>query len=289
MPLITFTGYPCSGKTTWAKKLISALEERIEKAKETNAPGHNYNIVYHTDDNLGIARERYRESLTEKLDRGSQISAVRRDLSRTTFVILDSLSYIKGFRYQLFCEAKGVLTPHCVFHILNSKEELNKWNETAENQWPEGLIDQLCMRYEEPVDTNRWDSPLFTIASSDENEKLPVDEIWDALVLKRPPPPNAATLQKPTSGNNFLQELERQTQDVISKVLQHQQLNGIGRVVIDNPQGIYIDLPPNPVSISQLQRIRRTYIGLNRMRSVQTDRIITLFSDYLNRNLNSDD
>lgn len=128
MPLITITGFPCSGKSKWAKKLIEALEEKIQQASQQAAPGHNYNIKYHTDDTLGISRASYRESVTEKQARGNQISAVRRDLSRSTFVILDSLAYIKGFRYQLFTEAKGVVTPHCVIHVVNSKEDLKKWN-----------------------------------------------------------------------------------------------------------------------------------------------------------------
>lgn len=290
MPLITFTGFPCSGKTTFANKLIQALETKIQEAQKDQLPGHNYNIKYHTDDNLGIARSKYRDSLTEKHGRGTQISAVRRDLSRSTFVILDSLAYIKGFRYQLFCEAKGVLTPHCVIHVINSSQDLKNWNKLKLGEkWEDDLIDQLCMRYEEPIDTNRWDSPLFSVMASDPNEQLPIDEIWDALVLKRPPPPNNATLVKPTSGNDFMQELEKQTQQVVGQILQHQQLSSIGgRVNINKDQGIYIDMPPTSVSIAQLQRIRRTYIGLNRMRSVATDRITPMFADYVNRNLNSD-
>ncbi|EGV61745.1 kti12, chromatin associated [Yamadazyma tenuis] len=293
MPLITFTGFPCSGKSTWATKLIEALEQKIEHAKVDNGPGHNYNIKYHTDDSLGIARKSYRESVSERQARGNQISAVRRDLSRSTFVILDSLAYIKGFRYQLFCEAKGVSTPHCVVHVINSKETVKNWNSSVTNEshiWEEDLIDQLCMRYEEPIDSNRWDSPLFTIAASEEDEQLPIDEIWDTLVLKRPPPPNNATLVKPTSGNNFMQELEKQTSEVIGKILQHQQLSTIGgKVIIDRDNGVVIEMPATTVSIAQLQRIRRTYIGLNRMRSVASDRITPMFSDYVNRNLNSDD
>lgn len=293
MPLITFTGYPCSGKTTWSQKLISGLEERIETAKKDNSPGHNYNIKYFTDDNLGITRELYRESASEKQARANQMSAVRRDLSRSTFVVLDSLAYIKGFRYQLFCEAKGTVTPHCVIHVVSSKDDSKKRNSLITDEsrkWDEEVIDQLCMRYEEPIDTNRWDSPLFTVVTSESDEILPLDEIWDSLVLKRPPPPNAATLVKPTSGNDFMQELEKQTQEVITKILQHQQLNSIGgKVIIDKEKSATINMPPNPVSIAQLQRIRRTYIGLNRMRSVESSRITPMFVDYVDRNLNNED
>lgn len=289
MPLITFTGLPCSGKTTWAKKLISLLEARIEDAKATNGPGHNYKIIYHSDETLGISHNTYVESSTEKHSRGTQMSAVKRDLSRTTIVILDSLSYIKGFRYQLFCEAKGVVTPHCVVQVMNPLEKCLEWNANHNSQWDEQLISQLQMRYEEPNADSRWDSPLFTLISDYENETLPIDEMWDALVLKRPPPPNAATLVKPTLGNNYLQDLDKRTQEVISKIIQHQQLSAIGgEVIIDAKAKLVVEMPPTSVSIAQLQRMRRTFISLNRMRSVDADRITPMFVDYINRSLDSE-
>ncbi|QRG36475.1 hypothetical protein FDK38_000816 [Candidozyma auris] len=286
MPLITFTGLPCSGKSKWAKELVSELEKRIEAAKESNAPGHNYNIVYHSDESIGVNPESYKESATEKSARGAQMSAVKRDLSRSTFVILNSLSYIKGFRYQLFCEAKGVVTPHCVIHVVSSLDKCLERNKESGNKWSPELIEQLQMRYEEPREDARWDSPLFTLVTDYENETLPVDEIWDALVLKRPPPPNAATLVKPTSSNDFLQQLDTLTQNVITKILQHQQLSLGVQVVVS--KDLLIDLPVNKVSIAQLQRIRRTFISLNRMRQIEPDRITPLFVDYVNSSFDNE-
>lgn len=293
MPLITFTGLPSSGKTKWAKELHRLLEERINLAKESNDPGHNYSIIYHSDETLGIPHDTYKDSNKEKHARGSQMSAVKRDLSRTNFVILDSMAYIKGFRYQLFCEAKGLVTPHCVVQVMSSLDTCMKWNDTSEDidkKWDNELIRQLSMRYEEPNSDSRWDSPLFTIIADYDKEQLPIDEIWDCLVLKRPPPPNAATLVKPTSGNDFLQELDKQTLAVIGKIVQHQQLSSIGgEALIDKEKNLYVEMPATTVSIAQLQRIRRTYISLNRMRSVDVDRITPLFVEYVNRSLNNDD
>jgi tRNA uridine 5-carbamoylmethylation protein Kti12 len=42
------------------------------------------------------------------------MSAVKRLLGRDDIVIADGLNYIKGFRYQLYCEAKALQTPSCV-------------------------------------------------------------------------------------------------------------------------------------------------------------------------------
>lgn len=292
MPLITFTGFPCCGKTTWAEKLRVALQKKIDKAKQEESLGQNYTIIYHSDETLGISHDTYRDSNLEKHARGTQMSAVKRDLARNKFLILDTLAYIKGFRYQLFCEAKGVVTPHCVIQVVNPLEKCLEWNQSPnkQNKWDPEVIQQLHMRYEEPNNDSRWDSPLFTIVADYDKEELPVDEIWDALVLKKAPPPNAATIVKATSGNNFLQELDKQTQQVLGKITQHQQLMSVGgEVLIDKENRLVVELPLTTVSLAQLQRIRRSFISLNRMRSVDVDRITALFVDYVNRSLNNDD
>jgi protein KTI12 len=49
----------------------------------------------------------------EKKARGALLSAVERLLNRDTIVIADALNYVKGFRYQLYCVARAVSTPHC--------------------------------------------------------------------------------------------------------------------------------------------------------------------------------
>lgn len=56
----------------------------------------------------------YREARTEKDARATEYSAIKRALGKDTIVLADGLNYIKGFRYQLYCEAKAVQTPSCV-------------------------------------------------------------------------------------------------------------------------------------------------------------------------------
>ena len=41
----------------------------------------------------------------------------RESCPRDDIVIADGLNYIKGFRYQLYCEAKALQTPSCVVSI----------------------------------------------------------------------------------------------------------------------------------------------------------------------------
>lgn len=63
---------------------------------------------------LHIARDAYRDARSEKEARATEYSAVKRLLGPDDIVIADGLNYIKGFRYQLFCEAKALQTPSCV-------------------------------------------------------------------------------------------------------------------------------------------------------------------------------
>lgn len=287
MPLIIVTGLPSTGKSTWVRKLALLLKDRIDKCGDTNLRA--FKITVHDDELLGIPHDTYSASATEKSARGKQISAVKRDLSASNIVILDSLNYIKGFRYQLYCEAKGMVTTHCVIQVLASLDTALEWNKSNPNPWDPKVIQELNMRYEEPSGQTRWDSPLFPLVSDYPDETIPIDEIWDALVLKKPPPPNPATVVKPSTGSGFLQELDSQTLAVVALVIQHQQIYAIGgRVQIDSDAGLYVDMPSQSVSTATLQRIRRTYISLSRVRNIDEDRIKPLFVEYLNSSLNEE-
>ncbi|KAJ1671915.1 kti12, chromatin associated, partial [Spiromyces aspiralis] len=102
MPLIVFTGYPSSGKTTRAKELVEWISQRIYSY---NYSGPIHTVKHITDDDLGYTKDIYADPAEEKKARGSMLSAVERTLSRNSIVVADSLNYIKGFRYQLYCVA----------------------------------------------------------------------------------------------------------------------------------------------------------------------------------------
>jgi protein KTI12 len=64
----------------------------------------------------------------EKKARGAHLSAVERLLSKDDIVIADGLNYIKGFRYQLYCVARALSTPHCVIHAATPLNLVKEWN-----------------------------------------------------------------------------------------------------------------------------------------------------------------
>jgi len=51
---------------------------------------------------------------------------------------------------------------------------------------------------------------------------LPFDSIYEALINRVPPPPNQATQAQPLSATNFLYELDKTTQDIVTALLNSQ-------------------------------------------------------------------
>ncbi|CAI4219137.1 unnamed protein product [Parascedosporium putredinis] len=225
MPLIIISGLPTSGKSTRARQLEAYLRARIEgsEASGTSASGPpKYRLHVVSDDSLAISRAVYDLSsvpaharsanASEKDARAAIYGSVKRVLSDRDIVILDGMNYIKGWRYQLHCEAKAVRTPSVVLQIGCDPEKAKGVNEerlrrraeqegaTDEDEQkgpaekgealPEGYApanwENLVFRYEEPNPMTRWDSPLFALVWDDgeERTKQVFDQLWDAIAGK---------------------------------------------------------------------------------------------------------
>ena len=115
MQLILISGYPASGKTYRSNQLVEFFTSKIQASSDAQIS--RLTVCNINDQSLGLNRDVYREARTEKDARATQYSAVKRSLGKDTIVIADGLNYIKGFRYQLYCEAKAVQTPSCVVSI----------------------------------------------------------------------------------------------------------------------------------------------------------------------------
>lgn len=209
--------------------------------------------IHHIDDTrLGLSREVYAAARSEKDARATLSSAIKRVLDRDTIVVADGMNYIKGFRYQLYCEAKAVQTTNCVVHIGTPADKCRELNELAlksssssssssssptttttstagaeagavaaeKKGYSPTLFENLIFRYEEPNGMNRWDSPLFTIPFED--AEGPYEAIWEALIgssgQAKIVRQNAATVLKPAAEQGYLYELDKTTSEVIAGI-----------------------------------------------------------------------
>jgi len=312
--LIIVTGHPTSGKTHRASQLQSYLTARISSLPSTS-PSSSLRVHLISDHTLSIPRTVYNletkdqhersNNASEKDARATIYAAVKRVLSNKDIVILDGGNYIKGWRYQLYCEAKAVRTGHCVVHIGTAVETARGINEgrlvrrsagEAEEKEEEKAYESECWenlvyRYEEPNAMARWDSPLFTVLWDDETP--PCVAIWDAVVGseaeggKKIVRPNQATVLKAPSSEDYLYELDRSTQAILNRILEWAKDHpgeGGGEVEVGEGSGeeLVVELPANPVGLPALQRLRRQFISLNRQNAVPVKRVRESFVGYLN-------
>lgn len=113
-------------------------------------------------------------------------------LRSDNLVILDALNYIKGYRYELYCSSKANHSTQCTLLTQINYEEAWKLNENRKDgeKYERSVFDALLMRFEEPENRSRWDSPLFVILPE---QRLEFDEISKVLFGKKAPPPNMST------------------------------------------------------------------------------------------------
>ncbi|KAF3189035.1 hypothetical protein TWF106_002766 [Orbilia oligospora] len=302
MPLIMMSGFPASGKTTRANQIRDFFNSKIAELSPTDPRVARLKLHVVSDEGLGVSKEVYREARPEKDARATFYGAVKRLLSADDIVIADGMNYIKGYRYQLHCESKALLTPSCVVYVGTPAEKCKEWNAAKGSEKREGgeetggegkgdsweayapdVLDNLIFRYEEPNGMTRWDSPLFVVPWMDED--IPGEEIWNAMVNNEAVKPHLATVLKPAAEANYLQILDKTTQDVVSAVLEYQKTNGAGGSVKISEASTTIELPANHVGLAQLQRIRRQFISFNRQHTAERTRLKSMFVEYLNKEL----
>jgi protein KTI12 len=286
--LILISGYPSSGKTHRSTQLVSFITRKIAESQEPKI--QRLKVHHITDQNLGLSRDVYAAARSEKDARATFSSAIKRVLTRDDVVVADGMNYIKGFRYQLYCEAKAVQTPSCVVHVGVIPEKARELNQKALDEGTGGydpdVFENLVFRYEEPNGMTRWDSPLFVVPFDD--PEPPCRAIWEAMVgsdgKAKVVRPNTATVLKPASEQNYLYELDKTTSDVVNAIKTWQQDHsgeGGGEVRVPGAEQAIV-LPATSPSLPQLQRLRRHFIGLNRQHTLSKSRIRDLFVDYLN-------
>ncbi len=90
--------------------------------------------------------------------------------------------------------------------------------------------------------------------------------------------------QKPATEQNYLYELDKTTSDILSQITTYQKDHvgeGGGTIKVPDVE-TPIELPAMPMTLPQLQRIRRQFITMNRQHSFSKARIKEVFVDYLN-------
>ncbi|KAF3943595.1 hypothetical protein CMV_029864 [Castanea mollissima] len=299
MALVVICGQPCSGKSTAALFLAEALKE--SESKQT------VRIIdessFHLDRN-----QSYANMNAEKNLRGVLRSEVDRSVSKDNIIIVDSLNSIKGYRYELWCLARGAGIRYCVLYCDAEETHCRKWNEErrekGEAAYDAEIFEDLVRRFERPDRRNRWDSPLFELwphKDGIEKSSAAVSDAVSYLTKKVDSKTQDVKILQPTiatqsvrfSEANSLYELDRATQEVTNAIVeaQSQALGGpINGVSLG--QGLPTINISRSVGLPELRRLRRTFIKLTGQTSLSgppppsdSDSAKRMFVDYLNREL----
>jgi protein KTI12 len=97
--------------------LIEKHQDEVFAAAEAGVPvalKSRYKVHVVASHDTSHPRIVYDNARTEKEARGVAYARAKRVLKRDSIVILDGMNYIKGWRYQLWCEAKAAQTSCCV-------------------------------------------------------------------------------------------------------------------------------------------------------------------------------
>ncbi|XP_077328547.1 protein KTI12 homolog isoform X1 [Lithobates pipiens] len=274
MPLVVLCGFPCSGKSQRALELKKHLEQTGGRKV--------YIIGDHTlaEDKNSV----YADSRKEKDLRGALRAEVERKLNKDDVAILDSLNYIKGYRYELFCLIKHVQTPHCLIHCVTAPDVSSTWNQDRrpDEQYTQDIFDALVQRFEAPDSRNRWDSPLFTVQKDD---ALPLEQICNAIFHRKAPPPNQSTQTQPLSSTNFLHELDKVTQDVVTAILNAQKISVPGDFITVPGASEKLQLP-RMLNMSELRRLRQQFISYTKLHPNENiSQLANMFVQYLNQSI----
>jgi protein KTI12 len=182
MPSLIICGHPCTSKTTFANLL---------SARALSHPSALITSVTHITESTACPdtskAECYQNSHNEKITRAALKSEFDQAITKnesSTLVLLDSLNYIKGYRYELYCISKAAGERHGTVWITGSSDELAKQRNRRRKELinpddndghyqDDEVMDDLVLRFEPPDERNRWENPLYTV---DLSRVLP----WDA-------------------------------------------------------------------------------------------------------------
>ncbi|KAH7911030.1 chromatin associated protein KTI12 [Hygrophoropsis aurantiaca] len=265
MALITITGYPSSGKSRRAVQIKEHLDKHLQ---DSTYAGPSLKVSILSDELLNIETKAYNDSRSEKPARGALFTAMQRQMGQDTILIVDSLNYIKGFRYQMYCAARELKLRMCTVYVVATPELSKEWNEARQDgrtYAPETLAN-LIQRYEEPSSMDRWDSPLFTIPWTDDD--VPADPIWQAVTAGNVKPPNTGTQVVAKAPTDALRTLEHTVTTIVSAIISEQAASqGLGgpiTLALSATLKPRISLPSRNITLSELQRLKRQFVTVHK-------------------------
>lgn len=300
MSLFLMCGFPASGKTTIANKLSQLFQTDGRKVTIIRDGDAAINHTNHQPPTTATACEApsdskdgaqtradwYASAAAEKKSRAQLRTSVERALSDTRAIVLvDSLNYIKGFRYELFCLAKTAGVTYAVIHADSPASVCHARDGTratrGDDSYGPSVLTALISRFEPPNPNTRWDSPLLPVDVAHAQYDERIAEVYTRLRGGAPLVTSMATRQFCAPQVDVLGEIDRVTRAAEAALIQHVQGGAaVGdRLPVPGTSAV-IHLQRKP-RISELRDMRRAYLNFCRMHPPKASMPATMLDEYL--------
>lgn len=293
--LILMCGLPASGKTTVAEALRTQLE----------ANGHTVQTICDGDDPMTTSTsliksepllsraQLYKDASCEKQTRARLRAATDRALATKTVVLVDSLNYIKGFRYELHCLARTHAARYALI-LIETDAVICRTRDVSrceQETYGSDLVDELVARFEPPSDARRWERPLHVIqgtCTSTERTQH-ITTICDTLRAGASLQAHKAVAAVTVAPPDGLAVLDRVTRVAEASLVTAVQTGGagIGSVIEVPGASSKVRFGRKP-RVTELRAMRRAYINLSRLHvpaDADEGRLADEFVAYVNAQL----
>lgn len=304
MSLILVCGIPASGKSTIADKLCRLFEAdgadvriirdgdaAIATLRRDNSATVKQHVSSGEQNKDRVLRQAlYQDFKTEKQTRAQLRTNSERALSiPKTVVIVDSLNYIKGFRYELYCVAKTAGATYGVVHSCAPSEVCEARDterlQRGDDAWGETLLRALCNRFEPPNGRNRWDSPLFPIDTTAHEWESSLSTIVTSLRGGKRLMATMATRPIEPPRADALADIDRVTRTAEAALITHLQAGvAIGDAVKIPGASLSVRLQRKP-RIAELRDMRRSFLNYSRVHPPDGQSLVDEYVQYINQQL----
>ncbi|KRZ15989.1 Uncharacterized protein T11_12230 [Trichinella zimbabwensis] len=274
MSLVMITGYPCSGKTMLARALKNALSE---------AEGNNKQVLHISDDDF----PRFHRSIYEKPYEEGQLrsflkSEVVKNLKADTIVIMDSLNYLKSFRYELYCAAKAAQVSYFLIRCGNNGWRSSFFNmiRPQEMRYKLTTVHDLVKRYELPEDRNKWDQIQYTFCLMEELVPECAKKLYPLILQGKKLTSNRSTEAQPLASAQFLSELDRLTSAINTAIQERLSENPIGEGDQEEEALLTVEGVDEPIKLKHvftaqfLADVKRQFFAYVRMHPVEDMKVV---------------
>ena len=148
--LVCLTGLPASGKSIFAYKLKSILENKF----------HNYSVSIIDPDVIRkeITPDKFDYKVEQEVRRNN-LKLVKKTLKEGQIVISDDLNYYTSMRHDLKNIANNMNISYFIIHISTPMKICLKWNEERGSPIPNKIIIDINEKFDDFGKYN-WDTPF---------------------------------------------------------------------------------------------------------------------------------